>query len=105
MRVRKKGGDGADMEKRRTVREKIADTVDVSKEILLNAVKVVLIGNREITIENYRGIVEYTAETVVLDANPHRIRLEGKNLTVRAITGDMLCVEGEISKLAFRKEE
>lgn len=105
MRVRKKVSGGAEAERRRSVREKIADTVDVSKEILLNSVKVVLIGNREITVENYKGIVEYTAETVVLDANPHRIRLDGKNLTVRAITGELLCVEGEISKLAFRKEE
>lgn len=89
---------------RRTVRERVADNLDVSKEILLNSAKIVLIGSREVTIENYNGIVEYTDTSVVLDANPCRIRIGGTSLEVRTISREILYITGSIAKLEFQKE-
>lgn len=94
----------ADAAPRRTVRERVADSLDVSKEILLNSVKIVLIGSREVTIENYNGIVEYTDSSVVLDANPHKIKIGGSSLEVRTITREILYITGDITSLEFRKE-
>ena len=38
------------------IREKIADAVDISKEVVLDAVLVSFIGDRELTLENFQGI-------------------------------------------------
>ena len=62
------------------------------------------IGSREVTIENYRGIVEYTDSRMVLDANPHRLKIEGVGLEVRCITQELLYVTGTILKMEFQKE-
>ena len=49
-----------EQEEKPTMREKLADAVDISKEVLLDTVLVSCIGNRELTLENYKGIIEYT---------------------------------------------
>lgn len=88
----------------RTTREKIADTLDISKEILLNTSKIVAIGNREITVENYRGIIEYTNQSIRLITNPYIIKIEGVCLEIKTMTRDFLYITGTINSVAFCNE-
>ena len=91
-------------EEKTGLREHVANSFESSKEILLDVPRLVFIGNKEITIENYRGIVEYTDTLLVLETNPNQIRIEGKNLEVKTITQEMLYVKGIFCKIEFRKE-
>lgn len=88
----------------RTAREKIADSIDISKEILLNTSKIVAIGNREITVENYRGILEYTSESIRLVTNPYIIKIGGRCLEIKTMTRDFLYITGTINSVAFCSE-
>ncbi len=91
-------------EERTGLREHIANSFESSKEILLDVPRLIFIGNKEITIENYRGIVEYTDTLLVLETNPHQIRIEGRNLEVKTITQEMLYIKGFFYKVEFREE-
>ena len=91
-------------EDRKKLREIVADSVDTSKEIILDTVKIVMIGSREITVENYKGIIEYTENLIVLETKPHRLRIEGQRLEVKTISREMLYVMGKILKIQFLKE-
>lgn len=84
-----------------TARERLADSVDVSKELILDVPKLVFIGNREVAIENCKGISEYTESRILVEGKSYRLRLEGAKLEVKTITEDMLCVSGKIKKLEF----
>ncbi len=84
--------------------ERIADSFESSKEILLDVPRLVFLGNRELTIENYKGIIEYTDMHLVLETNPERLKIEGRNLEVKTITQELLYVTGKISRVEFRKE-
>ncbi len=86
------------------LREKIADTLDISKEIIIDTSKIVAIGNREITVENYRGIIEYADKCIRLITNPYIIKIEGACLEVKAMTRDFLYITGCISSVAFCSE-
>ncbi len=86
------------------MREKFADRLDISKEIILDSAKIVFIGNREVTVENYKSIVEYTETKIILETKPHRLKFEGNNLEVKTITREMLYIMGKISKLEFQRE-
>ena len=77
-----------------TARERLADSVDVSKELILDVPKLVFIGNRE-------GISEYTENRILVEGKAYRLCLEGAKLEVKTITEDMLCVSGKIKKLEF----
>lgn len=84
--------------------ERVANSFESSKEILLDVPKLTFIGNREVTIENYKGIVEYTDTVLLLETNPNQLKVEGINLEVKTITQEMLYVTGHIQKLEFKGE-
>ncbi len=96
-----------DNEKRekRSFREKLAGRLEVAKEIVLDVPKIVLLGNSEVVIENYKGITEYTAEQIILEANPAPLRIVGERLEIKSVTDEMLFVEGKIRSLGFAKGE
>ena len=83
------------------IREKLADTLDMSKEIILDTSKITLIGKREITVENYRGIIEYTPQKIILISNPSHIEICGCNLDIKTMTKDFLYITGSIEHIAF----
>ncbi len=87
-----------------SAREKLADSLDISKEILLGAAKIVTIGNREMTVENYKGIVEYTNNCIRLTASPNDITISGDCLEIKTMTRDFLYITGKISSVSFCKE-
>ena len=87
-----------------SAREKIADSLDISKEILLGSAKIVTIGNREMTVENYKGIIEYTNSCIRLTADPTDITISGNGLEIKTMTRDFLYITGKICSVSFCKE-
>lgn len=85
----------------KSAREKLADSLDLSKEILLDTSKIVVIGNREVTIENYRGIIEYTPSSIKLLSNPCSVEICGNCLEIKTMTRDFLYVTGAISCISY----
>lgn len=90
---------------KRSFRERFADSFEVSKEIFLDVPKLVFLGDRELTIENYKGFVEYTDTVLVLETNSCRLKIDGENLEVGTISTEMLYIKGIIHKVEFRKEK
>lgn len=87
-----------------TLRERIADGLDASKEVILDVPKIVFIGSREVVIENYKAISEYTDKKIVMESNPLGLTVCGANLEIRSITREMLFITGKIQKMEFGKE-
>ncbi len=86
---------------RKKMRRTMADLLEIPGEIALDLPKIVLVGNVQVIIENHRGIVEYTTESVRVIVPVGEVRLRGRNLVLRNILPDELCVEGEIQSLNF----
>lgn len=84
-----------------SVRRRIADGFDASKEILLDVPKIVMLGDCEVVVENYRGIVEYTPTKIVLDANPREVRVLGTGLEMKSVAKEMLYITGKIESVGF----
>ena len=84
-----------------TFRERIADNFEVAKEITLDVVKITLIGSREITVENYIGVIEYTDKIVHLSAKPAPVKISGDFLELKTMTKEILFVSGIIHKISF----
>ena len=91
-------------EEKTGVMERFADSFESSKEIFLDIPRIICLGNRELTVENYLGICEYTENRIVLAAKPQFIKIEGKGLEVRTVSRDMVYVTGEICGFEFKRE-
>ncbi|MBR5152268.1 MAG: sporulation protein [Clostridia bacterium] len=84
-----------------TPRERFADAVGVSKEILLDTVLISCIGSREVTLENYKSILAYSDTAIRIQAKPRAVEIAGKRLELRCITKEMLYITGRIDRIGF----
>ena len=66
----------------------------------MGALRVTLTGNSEAWIENYRGILEYTGERILLQAKC----LEGTRLSIDYYTNEDMKISGNISALRYLRE-
>ncbi len=83
------------------LKEKLTEVLELPKEIMLNVPKLTLLGNKDLIIENYKGIVEYEENRVRVNTAIGVIKITGSNLTIREITSEDIMVNGEIISLEF----
>ncbi|MBO5363920.1 MAG: hypothetical protein J6A56_00445 [Clostridia bacterium] len=88
-----------------TVRERIADAIDISKEVVLDTVLISCIGDRELTLENYKSILTYSDVCIQVKANPYPLTITGSGLEIRNITRELLYITGRIHAVEFNREK
>lgn len=87
-----------------SIREKIADRVDMSRDIILDSVVIKMSGNRQLMLENYKGILEYGDRCIRIKAKPKAVKIVGSGLEIRTITDEILYITGEFSGIMFTEE-
>lgn len=68
---------------------------------MLGAAIVTITGNREAFIENYKGILEYTKESIVLQGKNCKISFEGRNLSIDYYTNEDMKISGSIDTVRY----
>lgn len=75
--------------------------MEIPKEVVVDLPLISMTGNEELTIENYKGVIEYSEERIRINTAKGVIKIEGRNLLLREITDDDIEVTGTILKLEF----
>jgi sporulation protein YqfC len=83
------------------IRETISDALELPKDTFLNLPRIILTGNREVYIENYKGIIEYTDTLMRLNTGARLLKITGSGLGIVSIGADDIIVGGEISTVEF----
>lgn len=83
------------------LREKISNTFELPKDIVLDVSKVIIIGTGQVTIENHKGIVEYSEKLIRINTGNGVMKLCGRNLTIKTILQEEITVTGELSNIEF----
>ncbi len=71
------------------------------QDVCTGAINVSLTGNKEAWIENYKGILEYTDEKILLQGKHGMICLEGSHLSIDYYTDGDMKISGCISVLRY----
>ena len=82
-------------------RELIVESLKLPKDTMLGAAIVTVTGNREAFIENYKGIIEYTTESIVLQGKNCKICFEGKRLSIDYYTNEDMKISGSIDTVRY----
>ena len=82
-------------------KELIVESLKLPKDTMLGAAIVTVTGNREAFIENYKGIVEYTTESIVLQGKNCKICFEGKRLSIDYYTNEDMKISGSIDAVRY----
>lgn len=95
MKKWQKGGGGMGLRKNMT------EALELPKEIMLNLPLISLVGREEVTIENYKGILEYGAETVRIGTAAGILHLAGQGLCLKQLSAECMVVTGKLERIEF----
>ena len=82
-------------------RRNMTEALELPKEILLHLPLISFIGQEEVTIENYKGMLEYSEETVRIGTAAGVLRLEGQGLFLKQLSAECMVVTGRVEKMEF----
>lgn len=82
-------------------RRRLADLLELPREIVLNLPKVTIIGNLQCYLENHRGVIEYTAERVRVSVNGGEVIIDGRDLVIRYMTDDEIAIDGSVNRVHY----
>lgn len=74
--------------------ENVINTLQLPKDVCMGALRVTLTGNREAWIENYRGILEYSEQVILLQAKTCQVCFEGTRLSIDYYTNEDMKISG-----------
>lgn len=82
-------------------KELVVDSLQLPKDLLLGASIVTLTGNREAWIENYKGIIEYCNDSILLQGKSCQICIQGKKLSIDYYTNEDMKISGHITCVRY----
>lgn len=86
-------------------RELLTDSLKLPRDMVLGEFKLSMTGNRELFIENYRGIAEYGEDAILLQTKGDILKITGKHLAIEYYTNEDMKISGIITNIQFGKEQ
>ena len=78
---------------------KMAEFLEIPQDIVLDLPRLTLVGSIEVTLENHRGIIEYTSERLRMALPEGEIVITGQDLMLVSLAPGEVVVRGKISSL------
>lgn len=98
-RSSKKGKE--DNSQKKGLREKFTEVLELPKELVLDLPKFTIVGNKDMMIENYKGVVEYSGTRIRVNTGLGVVRITGEGLQIREITSEDIIISGKIQAVEF----
>ena len=83
-------------EYRRGLLERTAEALDLPGDVLAGLPHIELTGNRELRMENHKGILAYGEEEIRISGGKLEITVRGRELELRAMNAGQLFITGTI---------
>lgn len=86
---------------KKRITEAVADAWGVPKDVVMNIPRLTISGDREIYIENHKGILEYTDTEIRVSTAMGIVRICGENLIIDRIRLEDLLISGSFSGVEY----
>lgn len=83
------------------IQQSVVRLLEIPRDLAFDLPKITLLGNMEMCIENYNGLIEFTPEKIALSTSQGAVELSGQGLTIRSILPYEMVVEGRFQTLRF----
>lgn len=85
------------------LKNRFNEITDISEELTMGLAKIVILGNQECLIENYKGIIQYENNKIVLKTTSGNVVVEGDNLHINEIGEGEMLINGKILNLILEE--
>lgn len=76
-----------------------AQLLDMPHDVVYDLPRLTLIGDRQLYIENHRGVVHFSNERLRLALSKGELEVTGSSLVIRTIWTEEVFIEGEITNI------
>ena len=81
--------------------EKIINTCQLPKDVVWGASIISMSGNKELIIENFKGILKFQPELIIVQCKNYQVTIIGNDLMIDIYTKEELKVVGKICEIKF----
>lgn len=85
----------------KNIKNMFTKILELPKEAVIDLPVISIVGNEELTIENYKGVIEYSEEKIRINTTKGVVKIEGRSMFLKQITDDDIQVIGTIIKIEF----
>ena len=82
-------------------KELVVESLRLPKDSLIGASIVTITGNMDVFVENYKGIIEYTSQVILLQGKTCKIEICGKRLNIVYYTNEDMKISGCIEAVRY----
>ena len=82
-------------------KEKIINSLELPKDLMLGAAIVTATGRHEVLISNYKGIIELEDSLVKIQTKNCRLQILGAHLTVEYYTNEEMKITGFLDTIQY----
>lgn len=77
------------------------DPIHLPQDVVYGALILTLTGHQEAYVENYRALLDYTENTIVIQGKQERIIIRGNDFLIQYFTNDDMKITGCISSVEY----
>ena len=81
--------------------QRLAGILEIPQDIILDLPRITMLGNKQLLVENHKGIIEYTPSLVRIKLNQGELIIKGKNLELGNLQIEQILVEGTVEDLKY----
>ena len=82
-------------------KEHLADLFCLPHDVVCGASNVTVVGSMRVFIENYKGILEYNNQEILLQGKHKKIKIIGNCLKIRTYNEEEMVIDGVIEGILF----
>jgi sporulation protein YqfC len=87
---------------RQSYLESLSNKIHIPSDIIAGAPIITATGRNEISLENYKGLIEFNNELIKIQTKQCRICIEGKQLNILYFTEDEMRITGYIQAIYYQ---
>ena len=79
----------------------VTDRLELPKDMMFGVPILTITGQNDLTVENYKGILEYREDKIRLSLKQGQVEICGTHLKIEYYTGEDMKISGQIDKLEY----
>ena len=87
--------------KKMSLKTRITEMSEIPKDVVFGVPLITLVGQNEASVENYRGILEYTDKMIRIQTKIGKIQIIGSDLQIENYSNDVMKIIGCIQNIEF----
>lgn len=89
------------MQRKHGLRDRLVSLLELPGDAMLDVARITMVGDREMMVENHRGLTEYTPNRVVLTVPEGELAIDGEELCIGAISREQVILLGKIRAVCY----